>query len=94
MFAVVSVTAIPDHLRGYVGRLLQQAGPGLYVGKLSPKVADALWDKLTDHADIGAAVMIRSSHNDAGFEIQLHQVVGLSLAEYDGIVLPNEIPRT
>lgn len=90
MFAVVSTTSVPDHLRGYVTRFLQQTGPGLYVGKLSPRVADQLWDRLVNAANEGTVVMVCSDRNDAGFVIRMHQVTGGKVVDFDGLGLPVE----
>ena len=93
MFVVVSVATIPDHLRGYTGRFLQQAGPGLYVGKVSGRVADALWEKLVTYSGSGCIAMVISTANDIGFELRLHQVPGIEVADFDGLVLPVETGR-
>jgi CRISPR-associated protein Cas2 len=91
VFAVINTAAIPEHLRGYAGRFLQQTGPNLYVGKMSRRVADRLWDRLCETSGTGSLVMITSARNDAGFEVRLHQVAGTILVDMDGIVLPAEI---
>jgi CRISPR-associated protein Cas2 len=91
MFAVVSSTAVPDHLRGYLGRFLQQTGPGLHVGKVSARVADRLWDRLVEAAGDGAVVMICSAHNDAGFTMRTHQAGGIKPQDFDGIQLPVQV---
>ena len=91
MFAVVSTTSVPDHLRGYLTRFLQQTGPGLYVGKLSPRVADQVWDRLIKAANEGAVVMVCSAHDDAGFTVRMHQVTGSKLVDFDGVGLPVEL---
>jgi len=88
MFAVVSAPAVPEHLRGYIGRFLQQIGPSLYVGKMSPNKADLLWEQLVEHAHTGGLVMVCSKHNDSGFSVRMHNVSGFRIAEFDGIELP------
>lgn len=91
MFAVVSMTSVPDHLRGYLTRFLQLTGPGLYVGKVSPRVADQMWDRLVQAAEDGMVVMVSSTNNDCGFTIRMHQVDDRTLVDFDGICLPAEI---
>lgn len=90
MFAVVSATSVPDHLRGYVTRFLQQTGPGFYVGKLSPRVAEQLWDRLIGAAEAGSVVMVCSANNDTGFSIKMHQVASGKMVDFDGVGLPVE----
>jgi CRISPR-associated protein Cas2 len=91
MFAVVRTNSVPDHLLGYLTRFLQQTGSGLYVGKLSPRVADQMWDRLIAAAGEGAVIMVCSARNDAGFTIRMHQVTGGRIVDFDGTDLPVEI---
>ena len=90
MFAVVSMTSVPDHLRGYVTRFLQQTDSGLYVGKLSPRVADQMWERLVDAADEGSVVMVCSARCDSGFVIKMHQVADSKIIDFDGLGLSVE----
>ena len=87
---MISASAVPDHLRGYMGRFLQQVGTGLYIGKLSDKTANRLCERLVEAAGTGAVVMICSDHGDTGFAIRTHQVTGSVLVDFDGAQLPVE----
>jgi len=40
MFAVISCTAIPDHVRGFLTRFFSEVSTGLYVGIVSPVVLE------------------------------------------------------
>ena len=55
MFAVLSVAAPPEHLRGYISRFLQETVPDLFVGKLNPVVWDRLWDRVLHERNGGKA---------------------------------------
>jgi len=46
MFAVISCTAIPDHVRGFLTRFFSEVSTGLYVGIVSPVVLDNLWARI------------------------------------------------
>ena len=90
MFVVIQTSSVPEHLRGYMGRFLQQVGSDIYVGKVSRKVADTLWKKLCEVAGDGSLTMITSANNDCGFDIALHGVNSTVLVDMDGIHLPAE----
>ena len=88
MFVVVRAASVPDHLRGYISRYLQEIQTNFYVGKTSARVADLLWERLCAVAGSGEVVMVVSASNDAGFSVRLHQVAGISLADFHGLYLP------
>jgi CRISPR-associated protein Cas2 len=72
-FAVVATSAVPDHLRGYIGRFMVEPSPGLFVGIVSPRVCEALWGKVILAAGEGSATLIASdSEAEQGFRVLIH----------------------
>ena len=55
---VISLTDCPMKLRGYLTKYLCEISTGVYVGKTSAKVRDALWDRVCDTCAHGRAVMV------------------------------------
>lgn len=93
MFTTLRITAVPDHLRGYLSRFLVEYGTGLYVGNVSKRVAESLWAKAVDAAAEGEVVMVTSSpRSEQGFNVQLHQARGKDLIDLDGVTLIRSIP--
>lgn len=100
MFVVLSVEAVPTHLHGYISRFLTEATTGAFVGNLSTRVADALWERVCEASDAGRVALIRSAPTtEAGFSIQLsgHELAGRGRArevvELDGLELIAERPN-
>ncbi len=94
MFATLRITAVPEHLRGYISRFLVEYGTGLYVGNISRRVVDALWIKIIEAAGDGEIVLITSSaKNEQGFQVQLHQGRGKEVLDMDGYELLRSIPE-
>jgi len=87
MFLVLVVQAVPDHLRGYLERFLQEVRTGVYVGTTSRRVADRLWEVTSQHAGPGDATMIQSSDSEAGYTITSRPHPRYSLLDYDGWTL-------
>jgi CRISPR-associated protein Cas2 len=93
MFTTLRITAVPDHLRGYLSRFLVEYGTGLYVGNVSKRVAESLWVKAVDAAAEGEVVMITSApQTEQGFSVQLHQARGKDIVDLDGFSLMRSIP--
>ena len=89
MFVVISTSAIPDHLRGYITRFLIQADTGLFVGHTSRRVAVLLWQRCKEALSGGHATLICSVHDsEQGFEIQQLNPEGREIIDCDGVSLP------
>lgn len=86
-FVVLNVENVPEHLRGYLERFLQEARTGMYVGTLSARVADHLWQTVLVHAGPGDAIMIRPDDSEAGYKIQARDHPRWGLSSYDGWTL-------
>ena len=63
MTVVVLVAAAPG-LRGHVTRWMVEVQAGVFVGVLSLRIRDRLWDLLQDRIGDGQAVMIEPAHNE------------------------------
>lgn len=94
MFAVVHLEAVPDHLRGYLSRFLQEVHTGLYVGVVTSTVLDELWNRVCDAAKDGRASLVSSDPTiETGFALRIHGVTSHRLVDFDGIKLPVERPN-
>lgn len=86
-FVVLRVESVPDHLRGYLERYLQEIRTGLYVGTLTSRVSGRLWEVVNEHAGPGDAVMIRPDNNEAGYTITARPHPRWWLVDHDGWTL-------
>ena len=89
MFAVISAEAVPDHLRGYLSRYLQEVHTGLYVGVLSRRVCDELWQRTITANTTGWAVLIRQDASlENGYDLDIHGKPNMTVLDIDGIRMP------
>ncbi len=94
MIATLKITAVPDHLRGYISRFLVEYGTGLYVGNVSKRVADALWARTVEAAGDGEVVLVTSTaKNEQGFRVQLYQGRCKAVVDLDGYELLRNVPE-
>lgn len=93
MFIVVRAKNTPAAIRGYLRRFLSEADRGLYVGLVSKRVAESLWDKITSEdlskvEDFRATLIFSSPGNELGFEVKTHgRKSKFHEVEIDGILL-------
>jgi len=65
---VIVVENVPPKLRGRLGVYLIEARSGIYVGDVSKRVREMLWEQVLSYCDIGNAVMIWSANTESGFD--------------------------
>ena len=69
---VLSVTNCPLQLRGDLTKWMIEIDVGVYVGNLSARVREKLWERVTSNIRTGKAIMVYSSNNEQGFQILTH----------------------
>lgn len=70
---VVVLTACPVGLRGDVTRWLFEIAPGVFVGHVSARVRERLWDRIVLSVKEGRAIMVYTAHNEQHLEFKVHQ---------------------
>ncbi|MFJ1796564.1 type I-E CRISPR-associated endoribonuclease Cas2e [Kitasatospora griseola] len=84
---VLSMTAVPDHLRGALTRWLLEVTPQLYVGTISAKVREELWASVSDCIADGVAVLVHPTANEQGFALRTAGTQRRQPVDFDGLLL-------
>ncbi|KMY23349.1 CRISPR-associated protein Cas2 [Actinobaculum suis] len=88
MFAVIQLSAVPEHVHGYVSRFLSEVSSGLYVGVISRNVKEQLWERLSAVTGEGSAVLIyNDSSREQGFGIEMSGRQACKTLDFDGLTL-------
>ncbi|MBE4719515.1 type I-E CRISPR-associated endoribonuclease Cas2e [Pseudarthrobacter sp. AB1] len=88
MIAVVVTRAVPDHLRGYIGRFLTEVVPGVFVGRTSRAVADRIWERTSLAVEDGAsAIVLTDASREQGYEIRTAGSEPPNILDVDGLHL-------
>lgn len=66
------LSKVPEGLRGHLTKWLLEVAPGVFVGTVSARVRDELWDLTRQMAGTGTAVMIIAARTEQGFAIRNH----------------------
>lgn len=61
---VLVTTAVPNGLRGELSRWLLEIGPGVFVGHLSARVREEVWELVAANVKHGRAILVYSSRNE------------------------------
>ena len=91
---VIVVENVPPRLRGRLGLWLVEVRAGVYVGKVSRREREMIWDNLEHGVDEGNAVMAWSSNTESGFDFLTLGANRRIPVEMDGIKLVSFLPET
>lgn len=86
MLAIV-VESVPPRLRGRLGLWLVEVRAGVYIGDVSKRVREMIWDNIAKGLGEGNAVMAWTSNNESGFEFMTLGANRRIPVEMDGIQL-------
>lgn len=83
---VITVSKCPSSLKGDLAKWLTEIQTGLYVGSLSKRVRDRLWERVLKGIGSGRAIMIYSCRNEQGMGIRSYNT-DFHPKSFDGIWL-------
>ncbi|MDO4762327.1 MAG: type I-E CRISPR-associated endoribonuclease Cas2e [Corynebacterium sp.] len=90
---MVSCSAIPEHVRGYLSRFFSEVSVGLYVGKVTPVVLENLWTRIEETIVEGSFTLIHSSHEtEQGFVVKTFGRQSRPVIDIDGLLLATRVP--
>ena len=84
LMQVLVLNSVPSGLRGDVTRWFMELAPGVYVGRVSARVRDALWERIVAAAGRGRALMVYPAKNEQGYVVRTHQYDWES-EDFDGL---------
>ncbi|WP_281185492.1 type I-E CRISPR-associated endoribonuclease Cas2e [Trichlorobacter lovleyi] len=90
---VIVTENVPPRLRGRLGLWLVEVRAGVYVGDVSRRVREMIWDNLEKGVEDGNAVMAWTSNNESGFDFLTLGTNRRIPVEMDGIKLVSFLPE-
>jgi len=84
---VLATTAVPDHLRGALSRWTIEVVPGIFVGTVSARVRDELWQSVSQVVGDGAAVLVHPAATEQGYAIRTAGTRRRVPIDFDGLTL-------
>lgn len=83
---VITMTSCPPKLRGDLSKWLCEINTGVYVGHVSARVREALWERVCANIEDGKATMVYSFANEQRLEFRTHNTLW-EVRDFDGIKL-------
>lgn len=83
---VISLTECPPALRGDISHWLLEIDTGVFVGTVSQRVREALWQRVTQHLKNGRAIMVYTARNEQRMDFRVHNAAWEPI-DFDGLKL-------
>ena len=84
---VIVLERVPVGLRGELTRWMLEIHTGVFVGQLSAKVRDVLWNQVCDKMRDGAGVLVYHTNNEQGFAVRSYGQTDRRLVSIEGLTL-------
>jgi CRISPR-associated protein Cas2 len=91
---VIVVESAPPRLRGRLALWLIEVRAGVYVGKVSRRVREMIWETIEKGIDEGNAVMAWTTNTESGFDFMTLGANRRIPKEMEGIKLVSFLPET
>jgi len=93
MGMVVIVTeAVPPRLRGRLAIWLLEIRAGVYVGDISKRVREMIWEQVSLLTEDGNVAMAWATNTESGFDFQTYGINRRIPIDYDGLRLVSFLP--
>ncbi|EBP1705024.1 type I-E CRISPR-associated endoribonuclease Cas2 [Salmonella enterica] len=89
---VVVTENVPPRLQGRLAVWLLEIRAGVYVGDVSAKIREMIWQQVSVQADEGNVVMAWATNTESGFEFQTFGENRRIPVELDGLRLVSFLP--
>ena len=86
-FLTVVTENIPPRLRGRLAIWLIEVRAGVYIGDVSTRTRDMIWDQLENGVEEGNIVMAWATNTESGFDFQTLGSNRREPVEWDGLRL-------
>lgn len=90
---VIVLTACPAGLRGHLTRWLMEVSAGVFVGHVTSRVREELWERVIELVGNGRGLMAYSTRTEQHFAVR-HHGHRWEPEDFDGITLLRRPPGT
>ncbi|MFN7084969.1 type I-E CRISPR-associated endoribonuclease Cas2e, partial [Proteus mirabilis] len=83
----VVTEAVPPRLRGRLAVWLLEVRAGVYVGNVSARIREMIWQQINEFAEDGNVVMAWGTNTESGFDFQTYGENRREPIDFDGLRL-------
>jgi len=90
---VIVTENVPPRLRGRLAIWLLEVRAGVYVGKVSRRVRESIWEHVEAGYEDGSVVMAWAASNESGYDLRTLGPNRRIPVEFDGLKLVSFLPE-
>jgi CRISPR-associated protein Cas2 len=90
---MIVTEAVPPRLRGRLAVWLLEVRAGVYVGDVSQRVREMLWQQVDAMAEDGNAIMAWATNTESGFDFITYGKNRRQPVDFDGLRLVTFLPE-
>ncbi len=90
---VITLTKVPQSLRGDLTKWCQEVQTGVYVGSFSARIRDLLWKRILLNIGRGEATLIYTTNNELGYDFKTTRK-DKQVVQFDGIPLMMHLKKS
>ncbi len=85
---------VPAGVRGDLTRWLVEVKGGVYIGQVSARVRDKLWERCSNSKRTGGVFQAWSTNNEQGFHMRMNGLADRRVVDWEGVELVQETQMT
>lgn len=90
---VITLSDCPPKIRGDLSKWLCEISTGVYVGNISARVRDLLWDRICENVKSGRVTMVYNAAGEQRMNFRVHNT-SWTPVDYDGIrLMKHPLPK-
>ena len=89
---VMILEKVPARLRGDLSRWMIEPKAGIFLGRMTARIRDELWQKVVKGSKEGACLQMWKSPGEQGFQFRSHGEASRELVDFEGLHLV-AVPR-
>lgn len=89
---MVVTESVPPRLRGRLAIWLLEIRAGVYVGNVSRRIREMIWEQINVLAETGNVAMAWATNTESGFDFQTYGENRRIPIDYDGLRLVSFLP--
>lgn len=87
---IMVLNNVPVRVRGDLTRWLVEVKSGVYVGQVSARVRDKLWERCSNSRGAGGVFQAWSTNTEQGFQMRMSGFVDRCVVNWEGVELIQE----
>ena len=87
---IMVLNNVPVAVRGNLTRWLMEVKSGIYIGQVSARVRDKLWEQCTASKRTGGVFQAWSTNNEQGFRMRMNGMPDRSIVNWEGVEMVQE----